>query len=66
MKAVEANGFILTISEYGEIVRQYHDTNYDRFMKVSFDIIKQHHQENSVQKSNPKEVKNIDFHMYTY
>ena len=67
MENIEQSGFVLKISEYGKLVRQYHDNNYDRFMKVSSEMINDHLQKHCLQKDNSKEeVKNTDFHIYTY
>jgi hypothetical protein len=67
MVNIEQNGFVLKITEYGECVRQYHDSNYDRFMKISSQMITDHLQNNCLQKNQSKdEVKNTNFHIYTY
>jgi thiaminase len=64
MTAIETSGLILQISEYGILVRQYHDTDYTRFMEESKRIIDQHLSKYAKQKV--EEVKNIKIHIYTY
>lgn len=64
MERIESTSFVLVISEYGKVVRQYNDKDYDRFMKVSRSMIDDHvaHSVNQ----NRGEVKNATFHIYTY
>ena len=67
MEKIEKSGFILDISEYGKVVRQYHDINHERFMKVSSEMIAEHLKDSCLQKTGTNiEVKNTNFHIYTY
>ena len=56
MEIIEERGYIITISEYGKIVRQYHDTNIDRFMRVATEMVSEHmsrsYKEDALQNTN--------------
>lgn len=56
----------LVISEYGEEKRSYSDSDYNRFIKVSEQIIIDH-LKTIMQRVYPEEVKNtqINIHLYT-
>ena len=64
MNAIEKNGCVLVINEYGKTVRQYHDIDYDRFMKEAQQIIARHLESRGRQATN--EVRNITINLYTY
>ena len=64
MKEIEDKGLILQIKEYGELKRQYHDTNHKRFMENAHKIIDDHLRYHSGQDKN--EVRNITINLYTY
>ena len=63
MEEAQERGMHLVIKAYGEIVRQYQDTDHKRFMKVSKMIIESHLDNDCLQGA--KEVKNVTFHIYT-
>ena len=64
LQEIEQSGFALKINEYGETKRQYHDTNRDRFMREAKKLIIDHLDNHCGQ--NKDEVKNTQFHIYTY
>ena len=64
MDRIEPTSFMLKITEYGKTVRQYNDIDYERFMKVSKQMIDDHMSRNM--KQGADEVKNAQFHIYTY
>ncbi len=64
MNEIVPRSFVLEIKEYGKIVRTYNDIDYDRFKKVSNGLINDHLTNNI--KQGEKEVKNTQFHIYTY
>lgn len=64
MENIEPKSFMLEISQYGKAVRKYNDTDYDRFTKVTKQLINDHIDNHSKQGAN--EVKNTTFHFYTY
>lgn len=55
---------VLEIQEYGKVVRVYNDLDYDRFMKVSQELIANHL--NTFSKQKADEIKNITIRLYTY
>lgn len=55
---------VLEIQEYGEVIRSYRDLDYDRFMKVSQELIANHL--NNFSKQRAEEIKNITIRLYTY
>lgn len=60
------NNLNLSISEYGEEKRAYSDSDYERFIKASQEIIIDHLK--TIKQTNyPEEVKNvqINIHLYT-
>lgn len=68
METPEERGFVLKISEYGKVVRQYHDTDYIRFMDNVKVIVASHLNHNikqvGITQSKP-EVKNVQISFYT-
>ena len=64
MDRIEPTSFMLKITEYGKTVRQYNDIDYERFMKVSKSMVDDHMSRNMRQGN--EEVKNTQFHIYTY
>ena len=67
METIEQRGFILQITEYGKVVRQYHDNDYERFSKVTKEIINEHLDRYSKQSgiNSVSEYKNIQINIYT-
>lgn len=64
---IQDSGCVLKISEYGNLKRQYHDTNVDRFLTETRRLIEEHLKGTSaVQNSQRNEVKNIIIQIYTY
>ena len=61
LETIETRGFILEISEFGDVVRQYHDTNQERFNEVSKKMISDHL---NTYKMNG--AINTNFHIYEY
>jgi hypothetical protein len=64
VQEIEDKGLVMKISEYGKVKRQYHDTDYNRFINQTQDIIREHLDRSGKQATN--EVKNITIHIYTY
>ena len=63
LENIDERGFIIEISEYGKVVRQYHDTDRKRFSEMARSIINDHLDYSSRQGDD--EVKNINFHIFT-
>ena len=57
-------GMCLKIFEYGKLVRQYSDSNYERFVSESKRIIDNHL--SYIRQNNKDEVKNITINICTY
>ncbi len=61
---IETTSFMIEVIEYGKMVRQYNDVNYDRFMRVVQDMVKDHMSKDILQGND--EVKNVQINIYTY
>lgn len=59
----EAKGMAIQIIEFNTVVRQYHDIDKERFLKIAREMIDNHLSRHSSQAQN--EVKNITINIYT-
>lgn len=64
METVNRGTLMFQIIEYGDVVVQYNDANYERFIRVTTEMVKEYMLKSI--KQDKGEVKNCEFKFYTY